>query len=103
MSVTDQIPDPLVSVTTADALGIELARAVMTQAEATGESVIAFAGALSLDTDRLHAELIYLSILTTQFALSVALGAGESTARVRAAFQRALWAGAPWQIGRAHV
>ncbi len=97
MSVTDQIPDPRVSVTTADALGIELARAVMTQAEATGESVIAFAGALSLDTDRLHAELIYLSILTTQFALGVALGAGESTARVRAAFQRALWAGAPWR------
>ena len=29
------------------------------------------------DVDRLHVELTYLSILTTQFALGVALGAGE--------------------------
>ncbi len=69
----------------------------MTQADATGESAIAFARALSLDADCLHAELIYLSILTTRFALGVALGAGESPARVRAAFERALWSGAPWR------
>lgn len=82
---------------TADALGLELARAVRTQAEAPGAGLIDFAVALSLDTDRLRVELIYLSILTTQFALLVALGAGPDHGRVSAAFEQALWAGAPWR------
>lgn len=97
MSVTDEIPDPPISVTSADALGVELARGVKTRADAIGEGVAGFARALSLDADRLQVELIYLSILTTQFALSVALGAGESNARVGAAFERALWSGEPWR------
>jgi len=108
MSAAEEIPNPLeraapglddvaFSVTTADMLGIALARAVMTRAETPGEGVAGFSTALSLDGERLHVELIYLSILTTQFALGVALGAGELTARVTATFERALWSGAPWR------
>jgi hypothetical protein len=109
MSAAEKMPDPLeraaapgpdgvaLSVAAADVLGVELARAVLTQAETPGEGVAGFSTSLSLDGERLHVELIYLSILTTQFALSVALGAGESTARVIATFERALWAGAPWR------
>ena len=89
--------DVAFSVATADVLGAELARAVMTRADTPGEGVAGFSAALSLDADRLRVELIYLSILTTQFALGVALGAGESNARVTAAFERALWSGAPWR------
>ena len=109
VSVAEDIPDPLeravapglgdvaFSVATADLLGAELARAVMARADTPGEGVAGFSTALSLDADRVHVELIYLSILTTQFALGVALGAGESNARVTAAFERALWSGAPWR------
>lgn len=82
---------------TADALGVELARAVRTQAEASGPGLSEFARALSLDVGRLHVELTYLSILTTQFALGVALGAGADGARVGAAFERELWSGEPWR------
>jgi hypothetical protein len=89
--------DVAFSVATADVLGAELARAVMTRTETPGEGVAGFSTALSLDADRLHSELIYLSILTTQFALGVALGADEAHGRVTAAFERALWSGAPWR------
>ena len=92
----DMGPAVAFSVASADVLGAELARAVMTQAETAGEGLAGFARTLSLDAHRLHVELTYLSILTTQFALGVALGAGESKARVATAFERALWSGAPW-------
>ena len=38
MSVTDDIPSPIVSDTTADALGGELARGIRTRAERVGEA-----------------------------------------------------------------
>ena len=44
---------------TADALGVELARAVRTQADAGGTGLSGFARALSLDADRLLVELIH--------------------------------------------
>ena len=70
------------SVTTADVLGVELARSLRTQAEGMSDGVAAFARSQSLDADRAHAELIYVSILTTQFAMGVAFGAGESHAQL---------------------
>ena len=96
MSLSPDMLPVAFSVASADVLGAELARAVMTQAETAGEGVAGFAKALSLEAHRLHVELTYQSILTTQFALGVALGAGESKARVATAFERALWSGAPW-------
>lgn len=97
MAVTDDIPNPIVSATTPEALGVELARDLRTRAQAMGEGVTGFAKALSLDQDRLQVELVYLSIVTTQFALGVALGTDESCARVGAALERALWSGSPWR------
>jgi len=97
MSVTGDIPNPIVSVTTAEALGVELARGLRTRAEVPGEGVTGFAKALSLDQDRLQVELVYLSIVTSQFALGVALGTDESSACVGAALERALWYGPPWR------
>ena len=101
MPVTDDKPSPISSETSADALGGELARGIRTRGDDMGEGVTGFARALSLDTERLQVELIYLSILTTRFALGVALGAGEPHARVEAAFERALWSGAPWRASAA--
>jgi len=84
------------SVTSPDVLGADLARAVIARAGALGESAVSFARALSLDPDRVHAELTYLSILTTQFAVGVALGSGETKDRVSGAFERSLWL-QPWR------
>jgi hypothetical protein len=95
MSATQNSQPADLSVTTADVLGVELARGIRAQADAMSDGVAGFARSHSLDADRLHVELIYLSILTTQFALGVALG--ESHARVGAAFERALWAADPWR------
>ena len=97
MSVTDDIPNPIVSEATPEALGDELARSLRTRAEVMSEGVTAFAKTLSLDPDRLQVELVYLSIVTTQFAMGVALGTDESCARVGAALERALWSGPPWR------
>jgi len=99
--VTDDIPNPIVSVTAPEALGDELARGLRTRAEVPGKGVIGFAKALSLDQDRLQVELVYLSIVTTQFALGVALGTDEPCARVGVALERALWSGPPWRASAA--
>ena len=101
MSAIDDSPGASVSATSADVLGAELARSVRTQAEAMSDGVAAFARSQSLDADRMHVELIYLSILTAQFALGVALGTGETHALVGASFERGLWSGAPWRASAA--
>jgi hypothetical protein len=95
MQVGDQTPDPSFSVATADAIGAELARLVRTRADTSADPVAPFARKHSLDEDRLYVELLYLLILTTQFAIGVALGAGETKTRVAAAFELALWAAPP--------
>ena len=92
---------PADSVTTADVLGVELARSLRTRAEGMSDGVASFARSQSLDVDRVHVELIYLSILTTQFAMGVAFGAGESHTQLGASFERALWSGAPWRASAA--
>lgn len=97
MSGADEISNSTATVTTADALGAELARAVRARADIPGDSVAELARALSLDADRLQTELVYLSILTTQFALGVALGSGDAHTRAASAFERALWSSGAWR------
>ena len=64
------------------------------------DGVAVFARSQSLDADRVHVELVYLSILTAQFALGVALGTGESHALVGVVRARPLVWSAVARIGR---
>ena len=72
-------------------LGRALAQSVIAESGPLGAGTTAFARALSLDADRLTAELFYLSLLTTRFAIEAGLPA-DCGAEVQAAFEHALMA-----------
>ena len=91
---------PLPSIS-ADALGAELARSVRVRAERRPRGVAEFAGAYSLDPDRVHAELTFLSIVTMQFCIGAGLPDHPRQRDVGVAYYAALWAGEPWRVDQA--
>ena len=80
----------------AETLGAELARSVVERTPQQGDPVSSLAERLSLKPSRVARELGYLSAFTMRFCIDTVLKDDPVRPRVVAAFEDALWSGAPW-------